>query len=64
MLDDLAQKGEWETRNEILKSIRETDSDIAVHQYSLIKQLVSLSVMLVGRIAYTVTDRYLNKIYA
>jgi len=37
MLDDLAQKGEWEVRNEILKSIRETDSEIAVHQYSLIK---------------------------
>jgi ribosomal protein L10 len=37
MLDDLAHKGEWEVRNEIRKSIRETDAEIAVHQNNLIK---------------------------
>ncbi len=60
-LNKLYDEGKFEVRNEILKEIRETDEEIAFHQYRLIMSALNLCVMCVGRLTYLVTDRLLAK---
>lgn len=62
-MDSYTQSGDKETRNAILVSIMHTDDELAEQEYRVMALGSSILAMCVGRVAYMVTLKMLEKYF-
>ena len=61
--EELLEKGDKEEAKKIMKSIKDTDEELAFQQYKLMSSLVLLTGMCVARVTGMVVDRLLDKYF-